>query len=179
RGAFDVLVMQTGYNDQLGRYEADARQILAAARAAGIRRIVWIAHAREFRTERGGRAGPQVYFEHNQVLRRIAADEVDVTLIEWNRLVRQRPAWTDPDGIHLRRPGGFALADVISRSVAHATARPCPLPEAPGAAPLAPCPDPSTRTPVAIDQLYDLSRSIVPCSIEGTRNETVCRWDHG
>lgn len=94
-------------------------------------------------------------------------------------MVRQRPQYAYPDGIHLRQLGGFAVADAISRAVAHVTFRPCPMPETPAAQPPDPCPDPNDRPPVDVAALYDLGTRIIPCATEGPRRETVCRWDVG
>jgi len=175
-GAFDVLVIQTGYNDQMPAYAGHIRQVLDEARRAGFRRIVWFAHSREFRSDKGGADAFQVYSRHNAELRALAGVEPDVTLVEWGEIVRPRPDFLDPDGIHLRRGGGFALADAISRSVAHVTGQPCPMPEVPGAPVPNPCPNPGTRPTIEPTSLYDLDERIVPCAKEGPLGETICRW---
>lgn len=177
-GRFDVLVMQTGYNDQMPAYAGHVRQVLDEARRAGFRRIVWFAHSREFRSDRGGASAFQVYARHNAELRALAAAAPDVVLVEWGDIVRRRPDFLDPDGIHLRLGGGFALADAISRSVAHVTGQPCPMPETSGGPLPDPCPNPGTRPTIEPTSLYDLGERIVPCAKEGPLGETICRWSN-
>ena len=151
-GWYDVVVIMTGYNDQMPQFASHVPQVIGAARAAGIRRIVWITHAREFRFDHGGASAFQVYEHHNAVIRANAAVAVDVQAFEWSAVTRQATHWLYPDGIHLRPTGGRAAADFISRAVAHITGQPCPTPDAQFSTER--CPDPGTRPPVDVDALY-------------------------
>jgi hypothetical protein len=153
---FDVLVMMTGYNDIMPGFSSDVPQIVALARAKGIRRIVWLTMAREFRTDKGGPGAYQVYQFHNDVIRANAAAHDFMYAIEWSSIIRQVPWWTYSDGIHLDRPGGYGAADLISRSVAHVTGQPCPQPERPGGTTDGVCPDPGTRPPIDVRTLYGI-----------------------
>lgn len=177
--AFDVLVLHVGHNDQMPAYGDHAVQVYQAAKAAGMDIVIWLTQSPELRSDLGGASAFQVYERHNAVIRFLASTRPDVHVVEWSAIARQRPQYAYPDGIHLRQLGGFAVADAISRAVAHVTFRPCPMPETPGAQPLDPCPDPNDRPPVDVAALYDLSTRMVPCAIEGPRRETVCRWDVG
>lgn len=153
---FDVLVVMTGYNDIMPGFSSDVPEIVALARAKGIRRIVWLTMAREFRNDKGGPGAYQVYQFHNDVIRANAAAHDFMYAIEWSSIVRQVPWWTYSDGIHLDRPGGYGAADLISRSVAHVTGQPCPQPEQPGGATSGVCPDPGTRPPIDVRALYGI-----------------------
>jgi hypothetical protein len=151
---YDVLIMMTGYNDLMPGVASDVPTIVAAARRAGFRRIIWMTMAREFRSDRGGADSFQVYEGHNSAIRANAAVHDFMIAVEWSALVRQSPSWVYSDGIHLDRPGGWAAADVMSRAVAHVTGQPCPLPEVPGGATADVCPDPGTRPPIDVRRLY-------------------------
>jgi len=176
---FDIVVLQVGHNDQMPAFNGHASDVYRAAKAAGIDHVLWLTQHPEFRSDLGGGGAYQVYERHNDVLRSLAAAHEDFHLVEWSAIARQRPQYLYPDGIHLRQLGGLAVADIISRAVAYVAVRPCPMPETPGALPLNPCPDPGRRSPVDVSALYDLSARIVPCALEGSLRETVCRWDFG
>jgi hypothetical protein len=156
-GYYDVAVIMTGYNDTMPEMATAVPTILDAARAAGVRRVVWLTQSREFRTDKGGVDAYQVYELHNQVIRQHAAARYDVQAFEWSAVVRQAPHWTDADGIHLDRPGGSAAADFISRAVAHVTGQACPVPQVPGGSRVTPCPDPGTMPPVDVAALYGIT----------------------
>lgn len=153
---FDVLVMMTGYNDVMPGFASHVPEIVALARAKGIRRIVWLTMTREFRNDKGGPDAFQVYQFHNDAIRANAAAHDFMFAIEWSSIIRQVPWWTYLDGIHLDRPGGYGAADLISRSVAHVTGQPCPQPEFPGGSTTGVCPDPGTRPPVDVRALYGI-----------------------
>lgn len=153
---FDVLVMMTGYNDVMPGFAGHVAEIVALARAKGIRRIVWLTMTREFRNDKGGADAFQVYRFHNDAIRANAAAHDFMFAIEWSSIIRQVPWWTYFDGIHLDRPGGYGAADLISRSVAHVTGQPCPQPEIPGGSTTGVCPNPGTRAPVDVRTLYGI-----------------------
>jgi len=156
-GLFDVAVIMTGYNEGPSQVAAAVPIIIDAARAKGIRRIVWLTHAREFASDKGGTIpGKQVYAPHNASIRFHAGINDDVVAMEWPRIVRQVPFWLYADGIHLDKYGGHGNADFISRAVAHVTGQPCPMPQFPGGSVGGVCPDPGTMPPVDIARLYGI-----------------------
>jgi hypothetical protein len=153
-GDYDVAVIMTGYNDVIENFSLAVPVIINAARQAGIRRIVWLTHAREFRSDKGGANATQVYSRHSDVIRFYAANNHDVFAMEWSRIVRQAPFWVYSDGIHLDRYGGHGNADFISRAVAHVTGQPCPAPTVLDGSTLGVCPDPGFAPPIDIARLY-------------------------
>lgn len=155
-GWYDVAVIMTGYNDQMPQFSWSVPNVIQAARDAGIRRIIWMTHAREFRSDKGGANAFQVYGPHNGVIRSNAAASYDVQAVEWGNVVRQAPNWVYSDGIHLDRPGGSGAADFISRAVAHVTGQSCPVPQFPGGSTAGRCPDPGGLPPVDVTALYGI-----------------------
>lgn len=175
-GAFDILVMPTGYNDTAGDMHANISRIMSAAAEVGIRRVIWFTYSREFRSDKGGFAGSQVYASHNSVLRARAADDVRLTVVDWAAMVRRAPSWVGADGLHLVAPGSHGFGDALSRSVAHVAGRPCPVPWTPGGTLGPVCADPSTRPPVDVAALYPV-RIPSPCVDVGPTPEAICRID--
>jgi hypothetical protein len=156
-GSFDIAVIMTGYNDSASSIAGGIPLILDAARATGIRHVIWMTYSREFRFDKGGSiAGEQVYAEHNAALRDAAARNVDMTVVEWSSVTRQAPFWLYFDGIHLDTYGGHGAADFISRAVANVAGQRCPMPQFPGAVNFGVCPDPGFQPPVDIAALYDI-----------------------
>jgi hypothetical protein len=79
-----------------------------------------------------------------------------VVLANWGAYIQGAPeGWMHPDGIHLTPVGAYAVADYISRHIAHLSGAPCPEPLQAGG-PIEPvCPNPDSLTAVpAIDTLY-------------------------
>ena len=154
-GYYDVAIIMTGYNDGASDVAAAAPILINEARAKGIRRIIWMTHARELPSDKGGSAaGKQTYAAHNSSIRHHAGANVDVYAMEWSRIVRQVPFWLYSDGIHLDWYGGHGAADFMSRAVAHVTGQPCPMPQVPGGSTRGVCPDPGFMPPVDIAGLY-------------------------
>lgn len=153
-GGYDVAVIMTGYNDVIDTFASAVPIIIEAARQAGIRRVVWLTHAREFRSDKGGPGAYQVYSRHNDTIRLHALLNHDVFAMEWSHIVRQAPFWVYADGIHLDRYGGHGNADFISRAVAHVTGQPCPVPAAPGGSTIGVCPNPGLAPPIDVAALY-------------------------
>jgi hypothetical protein len=155
-GFYDVAVIMTGYNDTMPEMASAVPTVIAAARTAGIRRVVWLTQAREFESDKGAPGAYQVYERHNAVIRASADAAFDVQAFEWSSVVRQAPHWVYADGIHLDRPGGSAAADFISRAVAHVTGQPCPVPQVIGGSNVGVCPDPGTMPPIDVAALYGI-----------------------
>ncbi len=156
-GSFDVAIIMTGYNDGASDVAAAVPILINEARAKGIRRIIWMTHAREVGSDKGGSApGKQTYSRHNSFIRYHASINDDVVAMEWSRIVRQVPFWLYADGIHLDKYGGHGAADFMSRAVAHVTGQPCPMPQVPGGSTDGVCPDPGFQPPVDIARLYGI-----------------------
>ena len=156
-GQFDMAVIMTGYNDSPSSVAGGIPLILDAARAKGIRDVIWLTHSREFRFDKGG-ANPryQVYAAHNDAIRAAAARNGDLTAVEWSSIARQAPFWLYADGIHLDTYGGHGAADFISRAIANVAGQRCPVPQFPGATNFGVCPDPGFQPPVDIAGLYGI-----------------------
>ncbi|MEP1125838.1 MAG: SGNH/GDSL hydrolase family protein [Ilumatobacter sp.] len=156
-GAFDMAVIMTGYNDGPTDVARGIPQILDAARAKGIRHVIWLTYSREFAFDKGASiAGKQIYAAHNTFLRDAANVTGDLTAVEWSAVARQAPFWHYADGIHLDRYGGHGAADFISRAIAHVAGQRCPMPQFPGAANVGVCPDPGFQPPIDIARLYGI-----------------------
>ena len=146
-----------GYNEGPSDVAAAVPIIIREARAKGIRRIIWMTHARELPSDKGGGIpGKQVYAAHNSFIRYHASVNHDVYAMEWSQVVRQVPFWLYSDGIHLDKYGGHGAADFISRAVAHVTGQSCPMPQVPGGSTNGVCPDPGYMPAVDIARLYGI-----------------------
>ena len=154
-GHYDVAVIMSGYNEGASAVAAALPIIVREARAKGIRRIIWMTHAREFGFDKGANIkGKQTYAAHNSFIRSYANDNHDVYAMEWSRIVRQVQFWLYYDGIHLDWYGGHGAADFISRAVAHVTGQSCPMPQVLGGSTDGVCPNPGFMPPVDIARLY-------------------------
>ncbi|MEM9748182.1 MAG: SGNH/GDSL hydrolase family protein [Actinomycetota bacterium] len=175
-GAFDIAVINTGYNDVPTNIERSIPMIMNAAQQIGVRRVIWFTYARDEPTDKGIELGGQLYAPHNAALRAAAADDHRLVVVDWGAVSDASFHWTDSDGLHLAGPGGRALSDFISRSVAHVVGRPCPMPWAPFEAIESPCGDPGLRAPIDPVALYPVLIPN-PCVDVGSKPETICRTD--
>jgi hypothetical protein len=135
----DILVVATGYNDWSSRFAGDFDTVVAAARSLGFEQIAWMryrgsadpVHNAEFRTM-------------NAILdaKLASGAYTDVELWDLPGYTAGATGWFTADGIHQLPRGSWGVADWISRHVAHADARPCPVAWAAGLAPDDPCPWP-------------------------------------
>lgn len=174
---FDVLVMMTGYNDRADTFEADLERIMAAARARGIRRVVWLSYSREFRSDMGGPGAYQVYEFHNQLLRSAAERHDDLMVAEWATVARNRPEWVHYDGIHFTDDGAYGNADFMSRAVAHVTGQSCPLPYVVGGDTTGVCADPGTMPSPDVHALYGFTDTVIQCWEMGPSRTVECVQD--
>ena len=104
-----VLVVDVGYNDDPARYRRDMDELVRAADANGVERIVWVT-LKETR---------DVYARTNAVIRGEAARLPDVEVADWNGSSRGRP-WFRQDGLHLTADGAEALAAFLRPYVVEA-----------------------------------------------------------
>jgi hypothetical protein len=137
-GALDVVVMKAGYNEGSSRFEHDAVRVLLAARAKGVDLVLWLTYSEG--------TGSQLarYPINNATLRRLAASGAypELQVVDWRTYAAGSSGWYAGDRVHLQGTGAWATADYISRWLAHATHRPCPMPWTPGGAIDDPCSDP-------------------------------------
>jgi hypothetical protein len=95
----DVLVVDVGYNDDPAVYGAQMAQLIRAAKAVGVKQIVWV-------TLRG----TQSQLERiDAVISSQAARFPIVRVADWNAWSKGKP-WFRDDGLHLTSAGADGLA---------------------------------------------------------------------
>ena len=100
RGAgSDVLVVDVGYNDDPTVYGGEMARIVRAAKALGVRQIVWV----NLRETRG------LYRRINAAIRTEARLFPLVQVADWNAWSAGKP-WFRSDGLHLTDAGAEGLA---------------------------------------------------------------------
>ena len=149
---YTTLIVATGYNDSDNRFTEDIDDIVMLARSYGYERIVWLTLRSNVTYTSPDNAGYAEVFERsNAALRRLVEADTypEIMIADWADYSRDRPEWfSSRDGIHLRRLGGYAAGDYISRKMAFLDSRACPQPASSGDEPLDPCPDPDGQGPV-------------------------------
>lgn len=103
RSIGDVLVVDVGYNDTGSTYGRGMRQVVAAARAQGVRAVVWVTlrQAGRYRSE---------YVRANAGIRAEAARWGRRVLVaDWNVASAGRTFFS-ADGLHLSGAGAMTLA---------------------------------------------------------------------
>jgi hypothetical protein len=100
RGLGRVVVVNVGYNDWTGVY--DAARMMRGLRAAGVRTVVWVT-LRETTSN---------YARTNAVIRRAGRRWKDVVVADWAEYSRGR-AWFREDGLHLNPDGATGLARLL------------------------------------------------------------------
>ena len=160
QGAYDTLIMATGYNDSDHNFVDDVNDIVGLAREQGFKRIVWLTLRSNVTYQSPGSAGfAAVFARNNQSLRDLVASggHPEIVIADWATYAHDQPEWFSHDGIHLRNPGAFAAGDYISRKMAFLDGRACPQPLQPGAGASATCADPDATGPIAdLDALYPI-----------------------
>ena len=125
-GVFDDVVIMAGYDEWWTTFPESFEEVVAAARAKGAHRIIWLSY-REGVTYRlpDERGGSEAYVRNNATVRAMAASGFypDVVVADWNRYTANVPTWLARDGIHLNRTGAYGVADYISRVVAYTSGR--------------------------------------------------------
>ncbi len=160
---FTTLIVATGYNDGDARFAQDIEAVAALARSKGYRRIVWLTlRSNVSYTSPGNTGFADVFERSNATLKQIESDGTypEIVVADWATYARDQSTWFAADGIHLRRLGGYAAGDYISRKMAFLDARACPQPAYAGVAPLDPCPDPDGHGPVIdLASIYPVDRN--------------------
>jgi hypothetical protein len=181
-GSIDVLVVMTGYNDWHTDFPIAFDRLVAAARAKGATRIVWMTYRERatYSNPSDGAAQAEGYRIQNQTIRdKIASGSYpDVTLLDWSAYTADRDDWFTSDGVHFTLAGAYGAADYISRAVASLHREPCPAPWTPGAPIESPCAWPDSRAGV-VDPitLYAGNPNDVHCYEVGAERQVACRID--
>lgn len=118
-----VVVVIAGYNDYEAHYAGNIEQALAVFCRAGVERVLW-ATLRESR---------QSYAAMNEMIRAAASRHPEMTVLDWNALSRDHPAWFQPDDIHLTATGAERMAGLVNDALVELGVAPKPsLPAARG-----------------------------------------------
>ena len=127
-GTVDVLVIGTGYNDHESRFLDGFRQIMAAARAAGIDRVAWLTYREPVTYQSPSQLSNAATFAaHNRTLRAADASGAwpELRLLDWNAHSAGQSGWVTSDGVHVTVDGAREAALFISRGLAHTDRRSC------------------------------------------------------
>lgn len=146
---YDTLVVAVGYNDLASITGESFQHVVAHARQYGYTRIVWFT----LRTPSASFAA------RNAVVRDLLAtgEYPDVVLADWGGYSAGMGHWFVSDGVHFRPLGAWAVADYLSRKIAHLDGRVCPVPTTAGADPVSPCPDPDMTGPITdLESVYPI-----------------------
>ena len=157
-GPFDGVVIMAGYDEWWTTFPTSVKTVMEVSRAQGARWVLWLTYPEDvpYRLP-DGRAANEAFMINNSTLEDFAADPAfdDLFLADWATFSDLSQGWIGNDGIHLSPSGAYAVADYISRWVAHLTAAPCPQPLVAGG-PIAPVCERPDLLDVApdIDGLY-------------------------
>lgn len=177
-----TLVVATGYNDSTTSFDSSFRTLVGEARRLGYDRIVWFTlRSSVDYVAPGDEANHRAFAANNATLRRLVASGAypDVVLADWGSHSAERHEWFTADGVHHRPLGAWAIADYLSRKLAHLDGRACPAPELPSSAPADPCRDPDAGPPVAaISSLYPVVPDALLCYEIGAARTVVCTRDN-
>jgi hypothetical protein len=110
-----VLVVDVGYNDSSATYKKQMVTVVKAARARGVKGIVWV----NLRVVRGHTAN---YRGINAAISNVYKRRPIVYLANWNAYSRNHPAWFPKggDGIHLTQAGAIGLVKLVRKYIARA-----------------------------------------------------------
>ena len=179
---FDVVVVQTGYNDAPSAFAESFERTVAAARRTGAEQIIWLNYrvGVSYVNFQFNRAAGNGYDVINQIL----VDKIssglypDVILADYDRYTRTAHHWFTPDGVHFTATGSFGTADYISRYIAAVNSEPCPSPYAPGLAIEPVCSIPDSHPVVDSIGMLGGDPNALLCLEMGTSRQISCRRDH-
>ncbi len=97
-----TVVVESGYNEYVQQYASDLSTTIAALKAAGVQRVLWVT-LRETR---------QDYAAMNDQIRAATAKWPQLVVVDWNAYSRGRPWFTD-DGLHLNYAGAMGMAHLL------------------------------------------------------------------
>jgi hypothetical protein len=162
-GTYDMVVIMAGYDEWWISFPTSFDKVVEVSRAKGADHIIWLNYPEGVGyTAPDGSTANEAFVKNNQTLRdKVASGNFpDVVLADWfgyTAAARQSPSvtprgttqqWLTDDGIHLTDEGAYAVADYISRTIAHIEGRPCPAPWEPDGTIDDPCPSPDGHSPV-------------------------------
>jgi hypothetical protein len=157
-GQFDIVVIMAGYDEWWTSFPQSFDEVVSASRSKGASRIIWLNYREGVGyTAPDGATANEAFVTNNRTLRaKVASGENrDVELADWFGYTEVERGWLAEDGIHLTETGALAVADYISRTVAHLEGLPCPAPWEPGGPIDDPCPAPDDHDPVGdVHELY-------------------------
>jgi hypothetical protein len=110
RSLGDVLIMDVGYNDSSQSYGRAIDQIMRAALAQGVTRVIWV-------TLRETGMYSSVYRSTNAAIRAATTRWPEAAVADWNDYSAGKP-WFATDGLHLSATGATALASFLRPFVA-------------------------------------------------------------
>ncbi|MEO6124421.1 MAG: hypothetical protein ABIR32_11985 [Ilumatobacteraceae bacterium] len=155
RGSFDIVVIKAGYNDPLNPFVPSVDAVVRAARATGIRLVVWFTFSDSTSTL------IRLLEQHNATLKGLVGSGAypELVVADWHDYSINNPSWFVADRHHLTVAGAWATADYIGRYIANLDRRPCPRPWTPGEALEPVCPNPDavaapTGSPPNLRALY-------------------------
>jgi hypothetical protein len=155
-GSFDAVVIGTGYNEGSIGFGQNFDLIVAAARAKGAVRIVWMNYRLRDGLTRGGTDNNGSYVSNNATLLQKMASGAypDVFIADWLDYSAPVRSWFVPDGIHYQPNGALGSADYISRWITYLFSEPCPKPMVVGGPIDNPCTSPDGKPPPDVRALY-------------------------
>jgi hypothetical protein len=104
-----TVIMSIGYNDPFGQYTQNVAAALVALHAAGVEHVLWATlHVSPDHTS---------YLAMNAAIEAAAAQDPDVTVVDWNAYAADHPEWFQSDGVHLTGYGPRALATLFHASL--------------------------------------------------------------
>jgi hypothetical protein len=108
RGLGTVLVVDVGYNDKSATYRRQMEAVVKAAKARGVKGIVWV-NLRAVRAD---------YRTTNAIIAQVAQRRPIIRVANWDAYTRNKPAtWFGDDGIHLTGAGAVGLVRLVRKHV--------------------------------------------------------------
>lgn len=155
-GHFDAVVIGTGYNEGSFEFPAAFDQVVAAARATGAVRILWMNYRmRDGLTRAGTDNNPSYVANNATLLAKVASGAYpDVVIADWLDYTSPVRDWFVSDGIHYMPLGALGSADYISRWISALFLEPCPKPTTVGGPISNPCTPPDGHPPPDVRALY-------------------------
>jgi hypothetical protein len=155
-GSFDAVVIGTGYNEGSFGFDNNFDLIVAAARAKGAVRIVWMNYRlRDGLTRAGTDNNPSYVANNATLLQKVATGNYpDVFIADWRDYSEPVRSWFVFDGIHYQPAGALGSADYISRWITSLFSEPCPKPMTVGGPIDNPCTPPDGKPPADVRALY-------------------------
>ena len=155
-GQFDAVIIGTGYNEGVVGFSESFDVIVAAARAKGAVRIVWMNYRLRDGLTRGGTDNNGSYVVNNAtLLQKVASGAYpDVYIADWRAYTAPVRSWFVSDGIHYQPVGALGSADYLSRWITFLFDEPCPEPMTVGGPVANPCTSPDGRPPPDVAALY-------------------------